>query len=119
MFARLHARPGKRSEVQHPMRVFGFDEDWTTLAGVAGGEIEGTVVQNPFLYGYNSVKILASLAKGQSIPAAEEKSLTVIPYRLVTKDGGPTQEVNGISVTNLKAADFEKQLRADIDSVKK
>jgi ribose transport system substrate-binding protein len=115
----LLAYRSKRSEVKHPMKIFGFDEDWTTLAGVAGGEIEGTVVQNPFLYGYNSVKILSTLAKGGSIPAAEEKPLTVIPYRLVTRDGGPTEEVNGISVLNLKAAEFEQQLRADIDSVKK
>lgn len=115
----LLAYRSKRSEVKHPMKIFGFDEDWTTLAGVAGGEIEGTVVQNPFLYGYNSVKILATLGKGGSIAAAEEKPLTVIPYRVVTKDGGPTEEVNGISVQNLKAADFEQQLRADIDAVKK
>jgi ribose transport system substrate-binding protein len=115
----LLAYRSKRSEVQHPMKIFGFDEDWTTLEGVEKGEIEATVVQNPFLYGYNSIKILATLAKGGSIPADQVKGLTVIPYRVISKDGGPAEEVNGIKVENLKAADFAKQLRADIDSAGK
>ena len=42
----------------------------------------------------------------------------MIPYRVVTKDGGPEEEVNGIKVQNLRADEFAKQLRADIDSAK-
>lgn len=115
----LLAYRSKRGEVQHPMKIFGFDEDWTTLEGVEKGEVEATVVQNPLLYGFNSVKILATIAKGGSIPDNQVKGLTVIPYRVITKDGGPTEEVNGIKVENLKAADFANQLRADLASVAK
>lgn len=115
----LLAYRSKRAEVQHPMKIFGFDEDWTTLEGVAKGEVEGTVVQNPFLYGFNSVKILATLAKGGSIPDDQAKGLTVIPYRVISQNGGPDETVNGIVVQNLKATDFESKLRADIASVGK
>ena len=42
-----------------------------------------------------------------------------IPYRVVTKDGGPDETVNGMVVKNLKVADFEKKLREDLESAKK
>ena len=88
-----------------------------TLKGIETGQIVGTVVQDPFNYGYQSVTILAALAKGDKskLPKPGE----MIPYRLVTKDGGPDQTVNGTVVKNLKAADFAKQLKADIESAKK
>jgi ribose transport system substrate-binding protein len=114
----LLAYRSKKGEVKHPMKLFGFDEDWTTLEGIMRGEIEGTVVQNPFLYGYNSVKILATLAKGGTVPDDRVKELTVIPYRVVTKEGGQEEQVNGIKVENLRADKFADQLRADIDSAK-
>jgi ribose transport system substrate-binding protein len=91
------------------VKIVGFDEDWNTLKGIANGRIEGTVVQDPFQYGYKSVTALAT--KNYDVPQ--------IPYRIVTKDGGPTETVNGVAVENLKAAEFEAKLRADIDSVKK
>lgn len=112
----LLAYRSKRAEVRHPMKIFGFDEDGTTLEGIEKGEVEGTVVQNPFLYGYNSVKLLATHAKGGTVPDDQVKGLTVIPYRVITKDGGPTEDVNGIKIENLKAADFGRLLKADIDS---
>jgi ribose transport system substrate-binding protein len=91
------------------IKVVGFDEDWNTLKGIAEDRIEGTVVQDPFQYGYKSVVALAT--KNYEVP--------VIPYRVVTKTGGPTETVNGVAVENLKVADFEAKLRADIASVKK
>lgn len=91
------------------VKVVSFDEDWNTLKGIAEGRILGTVVQDPFAYGYESVKALAT--KKYDVPK--------IPYRVVTKDGGPAETVSGVEVQNLKAADFEAKLRADLASVKK
>ena len=42
------------------IKIVGFDEDFATLAGIAAGEIEATVVQDPFAYGYKSVEALAA-----------------------------------------------------------
>ena len=46
------------------VKIIAFDEDDATLAGIADGTIEGTVVQDPFQFGYKSVEILAAEARG-------------------------------------------------------
>ena len=52
------------------VKVIAFDEDDATLAGIQKGTVDGTVVQNPYMYGYKSVEVLSELAKG---------NLSVIP----------------------------------------
>lgn len=53
------------------VKVIGFDEDAQTLAGIQSGKVHGTVVQNPYEYGYQSVKVLHALAGGDAsaVPA--------------------------------------------------
>lgn len=97
------------------VKIIGFDEDWETLKGIGAGEIEATVVQDPFMYGYKSVAALAAKAKGDDSKLVKDP----IPYRVITKDGGPDETVNGLVVKNLKVADFEAKLREDLASVKK
>jgi len=46
------------------IKVAAFDEQDATLAAIAAGEVLGTVSQNPYQYGYQSVKILAALCRG-------------------------------------------------------
>ncbi len=69
------------------IKVIGFDEDAVTLQGVADGSIYATVVQQPFLFGYESVKMMAALARGDSskIPA---DGMRIMPHRIITKEGG-------------------------------
>lgn len=57
---------GKKNDVQ----VVAFDEHDATLAGIEEGAVVGTVVQDPYLYGYESVRLLCNLARGNtaSIP---------------------------------------------------
>lgn len=95
--------------------IAGFDEDKATTQGIRDGLIVGTVVQDPFNYGYKSVEILAALAKGDASKAADYN----IPYRVVTKDGAAEETVNGVKVVTMKATDFEAKLQADLDSVQK
>ena len=70
--------------------IVGFDEDAATLQGVLDGEIFGTVVQNPYEYGYQSVKLLAALlaADGEAGRAAlvPEGGNIVVPARQIRKD---------------------------------
>ncbi|MGL6096612.1 MAG: substrate-binding domain-containing protein [Fimbriiglobus sp.] len=97
------------------IKVFGFDEDWDTLKGIANGEIVGTVVQDPFQYGYKSVEVLAAVARGDKSKLPKD----MIAYRVVAKAAAPDETVNGVVVKTVAATDFEKQLRADLASVKK
>ena len=46
------------------IKIIAFDEEDPTLQGIIDGHIYGTVVQNPYKYGYESVRILAALKRG-------------------------------------------------------
>lgn len=72
---------GKQGEI----KVIAFDEEDDTLQGIKDGFITGTVVQNPYRYGYESVRVLTSLAKGDEsvIPASK---FIDIPARSITSD---------------------------------
>ena len=63
----------------------GFDEDEATLEAIREGTIAGTVVQDPFLYGFESVRVLAALARGDQtvLPPSE---VIDIPARTVTPE---------------------------------
>lgn len=68
--------------------IVGFDEDAATLQGVLNGEIHGTVVQNPYEYGYQSVMLLSRLLQ---VGPAERQALLpddgkiVVPARQIRK----------------------------------
>ncbi len=67
------------------IKVIGFDEADDTLQGIKDGTVQGTVVQNPYEYGFQSVKILTSLLKGDDSLIPESKFID-IPARTITKD---------------------------------
>lgn len=75
----------KKANKLNEIALIGFDENDVTLQAIKDGECIGTVVQNPYEYGYESVRILKELLDGNKdvIP----KSLYVdIPPRSITKD---------------------------------
>ena len=97
------------------VKIVGFDEDEVTLQGIIDGDIVGTVAQDPFGYGYKSVEILAALARGDNSKAVD----TVVPHKVVTKDGGPTELSGKLTIQHVKAAEFRDAMHAQIASVKK
>jgi ribose transport system substrate-binding protein len=64
--------------------VTGFDDDPITLGGVKEGTVVGTVVQQPFLWGYEGMKDMAKILEGDKsfIPA---DGLIIIPTKVVDK----------------------------------
>jgi ribose transport system substrate-binding protein len=46
------------------IKLVSFDEQDGTLQGIADGHVQGTVSQQPYLYGHHSVRVLAALARG-------------------------------------------------------
>ncbi len=66
------------------VKIAGFDDDENTLRGVQEGHIHGTVVQSPYRYGYESVRILAKLLEGDKSVIPEGKFFDV-PAKVVKK----------------------------------
>ncbi len=97
------------------VKIVGFDEQRETLAFVAAGDIVGTVVQDPYNYGYKAVEVLAALARKDESKLVKGS----MPYQVVTKDGGPEQDVDGLKVKNPKAADYLETIKKQLASVGK
>jgi ribose transport system substrate-binding protein len=68
------------------IRVFAFDEDPTTLAAIADGTCDGTLVQQPYEFGYQSMKYLKDILDGKAVDIPANKEISV-PVSLITKDG--------------------------------
>ena len=66
------------------IKVIGFDEDQVTLGGVKEGTISGTVVQQPYEWGYQGMKDMAKYIEGDKsfIPA---NGLMIIPTKIIDK----------------------------------
>src|SRR6516225_4960687 len=64
--------------------VIGFDEDPITLGGVKEGTIVGTVVQQPYEWGYQGMKDMAKYLEGDKsfIPA---NKLIIVPTKIIDK----------------------------------
>jgi ribose transport system substrate-binding protein len=73
-------RVGKLGKI----KVMAFDEDEGTLQGVKDGNIVATVVQNPYRYGYESIRVLNELYKGNKSIIPESKFID-IPARVIDK----------------------------------
>jgi ribose transport system substrate-binding protein len=85
----------KNAKLEGKVKIIGFDEHDQTLAGIEAGHIHGTVVQQPFEFGYQAVRILAGLAKGDESVLPKDGVLP-IPFRVVKKSD---------------VADFKEQLK--------
>lgn len=85
------------------VKIVGFDEDAATLAGIEKGDIHATVVQDPFMFGYQTVKALNALAKDANAKIGEG----IVPHRILTKSG---EAVEGDNEKRMKVGDFKKEL---------
>jgi ribose transport system substrate-binding protein len=72
------ARTNKLGKV----KVMAFDENPATLQGIKDGNVVGTVVQNPYQYGYKSIQVLNELHKGNKSVIPEKKFID-IPARVI------------------------------------
>jgi ribose transport system substrate-binding protein len=76
----------KDKEKLGKIKMVGFDENQATLEGVRDGHIYGTVVQQPFEFGYQSIKLLAALSRGDESKIPKD-GIVHIPHVVVTKTG--------------------------------
>jgi ribose transport system substrate-binding protein len=71
------------------IKIVSFDEADDTLQGIIDGHVHGTVSQQPFKYGYESVRVLAALARGDKSVIPANKNIE-IDFVTVRKDNVET-----------------------------
>jgi len=67
------------------IKVCGFDEADELLQAIKDGNAHGTISQQPWKYGYQSVRVLKALVDGDTSVIPENKFIDV-GYKIVTKE---------------------------------
>ncbi len=72
---------GKTGQV----KIVAFDEEDETLTGIREGAIHGTVVQQPYEFGYQAIKMMAAVKSGDAsqVPANKQK---FVETRIIKRD---------------------------------
>jgi len=78
---------GKLGEIT----VIAFDEDPITLGAVREGTFAGTVVQDPFQWGYKGMKLMASYLEGDKSGVPSD-GLIIVPTKVIDKNNVDTFE---------------------------
>jgi ribose transport system substrate-binding protein len=75
----------KNAGKQGKVKIVAFDEMENTLQGIKDGHIVGSIVQQPYQFGYQSVKLLTELARGDksNVPAS---GIMDVPFLILKKD---------------------------------
>jgi len=66
------------------IKIIGFDEDPITLGGVKEGSISGTVVQQPFEWGYQGMKLMAGYLEGKKSGIPKD-GIIIVPGKVIDK----------------------------------
>jgi ribose transport system substrate-binding protein len=61
------------------IKIVCFDEEKPTLDGIKDGSIYASIAQQPFEYGYQAVKVMAKLARGDNSVIPESKNIFIDP----------------------------------------
>lgn len=67
------------------VKVVGFDEDIETLDAIRSGQMVASVAQQPYEFGYQSIKMLARIHRGEKVDIPPGK-LIYVPHKVITKD---------------------------------
>jgi len=79
------------------VKIIAFDEEDETLAGVKQGAIFATVVQQPYEFGYQAIKLMHQYLKGDKSAVPANKQVFV-PTLIIKQDSVDafTQKINGL-----------------------
>ncbi len=65
--------------------IVAFDQEEEVLQGIKEGYVYASMAQDPFMYGYRTVEVLAKIAKGQDPGIPDDKFIDV-PAPVITQD---------------------------------
>lgn len=83
------------------VKVVGFDEQEETLQAISEGRVVGTIVQDPYGFGYRSVELLSAMARGQQVEVPDS-GMIFVPHKVIRADN--VQEF-AASVAKIKAGE--------------
>ena len=66
------------------IKVVAFDENDRTLQGIKDGHVQGTIAQDPYMYGYKSIEYLYKLVKKD--PDLTKDTFINVPAQSIEKD---------------------------------
>ena len=66
--------------------VVAFDEDPVTLGAVKEGSFASTVVQQPYEWGYQGMKLMAAWLENKDSVTLPEDKLIIVPTKVINKD---------------------------------
>jgi ribose transport system substrate-binding protein len=69
----------------HAIKVVGFDEDVDALEAIRHGQMVCSVAQNPYEFGYQSIKMLAKLHRGEKVDLPADKMIYV-PVKVINRE---------------------------------
>ncbi|HEX8634237.1 MAG TPA: sugar-binding protein [Pyrinomonadaceae bacterium] len=76
----------KESGKTGQIKIVAFDEEDETLAGVRDGSIYATVVQQPYEFGYQAIKMMAQAVRGDRSAIPADKKV-IVPTLVIKRDG--------------------------------
>ncbi len=76
----------KKANKLKQVALAGFDENDVTLQAIKDGECAGTVVQNPYEYGFQSVRVLKELLEGNKGVIPESKYIDIAPRAITSEN---------------------------------
>ena len=98
------------------VKVFSFDEDPVTLAAIKEGHCEGTVVQDPYNFGYQSMRHLKEIVVDEKMPELNEGKYIAVPTHTIVKDN--VAEFRKTVEDRLAAGEAAKGAEAPADAPK-
>lgn len=75
-----------KAEKLGEVQLIGFDESDQTLQAIKEGNCIGTVVQDPYQYGYRSVEVLKALIAGDESVIPDSKFVDVPPRKITSSN---------------------------------
>ena len=74
----------KDAKATGKVKIIAFDEEDDTLDGVKSGAIAGTIVQQPYQFGYQSIKVLSQALDGDKSAIPANKQI-IVPTLVIDK----------------------------------
>jgi ribose transport system substrate-binding protein len=94
------------------IKVVGFDEHVETIAGIRDGNVHGTIVQQPYAFGFRSVEWLTMIAREQPIDVPES-GLLFIPHKTITKENAGEFESDIAAIRDGKGPSLSPDSKLD------
>ena len=98
------------------VKVFSFDEDPVALDAIKDGHCEGTIVQDPYLFGYDAIRYLKDIVVDDKMPDLNEGKNVPVPIRTIAKDN--VEEFRKTVVDRLEAGEAAKGIEVPANAPK-